>query len=74
MLSALTMTMLMFNLLVAIFTDLYDEIKENERAIELRLMNDAIVDVEFYIQFFYSAFSGDTLLKCFKCCFCCLKC
>ena len=52
MLSALLMTMLMFNLLVAIFTDLYDEIKENERAIELRLMNDAIVDVEFYIQYF----------------------
>jgi hypothetical protein len=46
MISAVVMTMFMFNLLIAIFTDTYGEIKDNERAIELKLMNDVILEIE----------------------------
>lgn len=45
-------TLIIFNLLVAIFTDTYDEIKQNEKAIELKMMNEVIMDMESYMQFF----------------------
>jgi hypothetical protein len=40
------MMIIMFNLIVAIFTDTYDEMKENERAIELKMLNEVIRELE----------------------------
>jgi hypothetical protein len=52
MVSIILSTLIIFNLLVAIFTDTYDEIKQNEKSLELRLMNEVIMEVESYIKFF----------------------
>ena len=45
-------TLIIFNLLVAIFTDTYDEIKQNEKAIELKMMNEVVMDTESYVKWF----------------------
>jgi len=48
-------TLIIFNLLVAIFTDIYDEIKQNEKSIELRMMNEVVYEIENYIKVFSPA-------------------
>ena len=50
--AAIIGSLVIFNLLVAIFTDTYDEIKEHEKAIELRMMNEVVSETEQYIKAF----------------------
>jgi hypothetical protein len=48
--AAIIGSLVIFNLLVAIFTDTYDEIKEHEKAIELRMMNEVVSETEQYLK------------------------
>jgi hypothetical protein len=49
--TVIVMMVIMFNLIVAIFTDTYDEMKENERAIELKMLNEVIRELENWHRF-----------------------
>lgn len=54
----IVVAMVLFNLIVSIFTDVYGTIKENKEAYDMEVLNEVTMDVEnfCYILLFYRRF------------------
>mgnify|MGYP001219439685 CR=1 FL=1 len=50
------LSVVLFNLIVAIFTDTYGDLKETKKAEDIRMLNEVIMDVEYFSFYLFNYF------------------
>jgi len=50
------LSVVLFNLIVAIFTDTFYELKETKKAEDIRMLNEVIMDVEYFTFYLFRHF------------------
>lgn len=51
--TSIVITVVLFNLIVSIFTDVYGTIKENMEAYDIEVLNEVTMDVEVYCHWLF---------------------